>query len=688
MLIEVPVGNDFEVYVRELLSNVKDDDYDLHTNSTAKFLFYNFNTFRLIHRLNPLTIRHSQTITNEKAISILQSNNWQYFINQLLHIANGSVNLDDFDLDNDQEFEKYTVIEKTSDNLNYCKQFYEEVFNDIEYFFQKMIKETPNEFLEPLRADLANEIYFTENLKDVESHVELLKIFNRFYFKTGRFPGNYTDLILVPAGKNPAFVKSFDQISPVELNEKFQNGPSYGIAAVHFLASLHIYFGGEKKLSQDVMTELLYNLSYQALDVDNKKVNIKFDEIIKLNKNIKRLIRDVDRSNIETITFENAIDETKDKVETMEQEVVNNIISNKKVEFPRDFKPPMPSSLTEIENDIKRVKAIKRKTDESLNEVYGKITRDLVTEVRNDLVKSVTDYEGETPMEVINNITSSYKQEDSIKKSVRKHVKESIKDKNQQYFKQRKPTSNKKVERRIKPQLKITDIVNRDISRSSSLTSIPLADIEMLSRSASLDSISTMKREYNDEEMISRPPSVSSIRDSINSNIDLSFTQPINNKKKPIKLISKVKPTIDVKPKQALIVEANKTNDKPLTAAAKAVIKNKEIMKHNTKIEKRPTTATTPLARSVLNIIEKTKPKLAPKPKNPPTVSLINSIEKKPMSKKKAAAAKADLKTKQQEAVARWQNKNSDIEMITPVVIGKRKKESPLQSEAKTKKEN
>ena len=101
LLIEVPVGNDFEVYVRELLTNVKDDDYDFHTNSTAKFLFYNFNTFRLIHRLNPLTVRHSQTITNEKAISILQSNNWQYFINQLLHIANGSVNLDDFDLDND-----------------------------------------------------------------------------------------------------------------------------------------------------------------------------------------------------------------------------------------------------------------------------------------------------------------------------------------------------------------------------------------------------------------------------------------------------------------------------------------------------------------------------------------------------------------------------------------------------------
>ena len=441
LLIELPIENDFETYVRELLTDIKDDEYDLHTNSTAKFLFYYFNTFRSNQRLNPLTVRHSQTVTNEEAISILQTNNWQYFIEQLLHIANGEIRLDDFDLDNDQEFEKYSIIEKTSDNINYCREFYEEVFNDTAYFFYKMIKETPDEFLEPIKADLANEIYYSQNLKEIDSHVELLKIFNRFYFKTGRFPGN-TDLTFVPAGVKPTFVKTFDQISPVELNEKFQNGPSYGIAAVHFLAGLNIYLGGEKTLSQNVMSELLYNLSYQALSIDNKKRNIKFEEIIKLNKNIKRLIRDIDRPNIQTLKLENAIDNTKDKVEAIEDEVVNNILTNKKLKLPVDFKPPMPNTLTEIENDIRKVKMLKRKTNESLNEIYGQITADLVTKTRNDLVKSIVDYEGDTPMEVINNVTSSYKQENVIK-SVSKHVKESIKDRNQQYFKQKKPTNKK-----------------------------------------------------------------------------------------------------------------------------------------------------------------------------------------------------------------------------------------------------
>ena len=703
---EVLVGNDFEFYVNELLTNVQDNDYDLHTNSTAKFLLYNCNTFRLANRLKPLSIRHSQIVTNEKAISILQSNTWGYFIEQLLHFANGNISLDDFNLDDDREFERYNVIEKTSDNVNYCKQFYQEVFDDIGYFFQRMIKETPDEFLEPLKADLANEIYFYRNLKDIESHSELLRVFNSFYFKTGRFPGNCTDLILVPTGKNPSFVKSFDQISPVELNDKFQNTASYGIAAVHFLAALNIFFGGEKNLSQDVMTELLHNLSYQALNFENTKVNIKFDQIIKLNKNLKSLIHDVDRSNINTITFEDAVDETKDKIELMEEELVNNVLSGKKIEIPTDFKPPMPDSLSNIESDSEKAKAIKRKTDESLNEIYETITKDVVTKARNDLVKSVSDYDGEIPTEVINNITSNFKQNDPVNKSVRKHVKDSIKDRNQQYFKQRKPPKVNTKVKTIKPQIKITDIVNRNISRSSSFSSIPLNEIEMLSRSASLDSISTMKREYSDQEMISRPPSVSSIRNFNKTNIDLSFEQPIAPPK-PIKLIQKnienwqkkepkitskkVEPKItgqvtSEKPKITAQVTSEVVKKKtPLTYAAKAIIAKRE---EKEKSKTKPTVVTTPFAVDILKEIKK---KREAKIKNPPTISLVNSIEKKSTIKKKTAAAKADSKIKHQELVAKWQNKSDDVEMAIPLQTGKRKKPIPKinpTGEAKYKKEN
>ena len=118
------------------------------------------------------------------------------------------------------------------ENLNYCKRFYEEVFNDTAYFLHKKIKETPDEFVDKMQDDLANEIYFTKKLKEIESHVDFLKNFNKFYFKTGRFPGNHVDLLIVPPVVKPSYVKTKDEISPSELNEKFQSVGSYGLAAV------------------------------------------------------------------------------------------------------------------------------------------------------------------------------------------------------------------------------------------------------------------------------------------------------------------------------------------------------------------------------------------------------------------------------------------------------------------------
>ena len=299
--ITIPVADDFNVYVREILTEVLDDDFDLQTNSTSKFLFYNFNTFRQLQRLAPLTVRHSKIVENEFALKIVQSHNWQYFIETLLHISNNETSINDFDFKDDEAFEDYLIIEKTQQNLNYCKNFYEEVFNDVAYFLHKKIKEIPDEFIEKMQDDLAIEIYFTKKIKDIESHVEFMKVFNRFFFKTGRFPGNHNNLMTVRPGVKPAFVRTSDQISPTEINEKFQNGPSYGLAAVQFLAALNVYFGGNKELSRNVMSEFFHNLSLQALTVDDDRIEITLDEIIELNRNLKCLIRDDDKNEIQIV---------------------------------------------------------------------------------------------------------------------------------------------------------------------------------------------------------------------------------------------------------------------------------------------------------------------------------------------------------------------------------------------------
>ena len=366
----------------------------------------------------------------------------------------------------------------------------------------------------------------------------------------------------------------------------------------------------------------------------------------------------------------------------------------------------MPNSITEIQNDTEKGKAIKRKTNESLNEIYGEITRDEVTKARNDLVKSIADYDADTPIEVINNVTDSYKYQEeqlalatstaTVAKSVSKHVRESIKDRNQQYFKQRKPTVNKKIEKTIKPKLKITDIVNRDLVRSNSVTSIPISDVEMLSRSASLDSIVRFNRRddndddavvIEDQEMISRPSSAASIREQ-------------QQQQQPIKF---------VKPKRAVVVKPKQSTAAVAPATVVATVAQE--------ISKRPTVKNRPLKEqrkkdlAVLDQFLKNVKSTIPKTiKSPPTISLSQSIaNKKPPKKEKTKlvksttplpaltpvqlkrqkeAAKADKKTKQQEAAVRFRAKSEDVEMPPPVVFGKRKKDDRLDSEAKTKKDN
>ena len=69
--IEISVRNDFYFYVKEILSNVVDDQYVLHTNPTSKFLFYNFNTFRQTQRLAPLKIRHSIIAIDDFALNVV-----------------------------------------------------------------------------------------------------------------------------------------------------------------------------------------------------------------------------------------------------------------------------------------------------------------------------------------------------------------------------------------------------------------------------------------------------------------------------------------------------------------------------------------------------------------------------------------------------------------------------------------
>ena len=332
-------------------------------------------------------------------------------------------------------------------------------------FFIKKIRETSDEFVEKMEEDFANEIYYTKKLKEIDSHVEFLKMFNKFYFKTGRFPGNHFDLMMVPPGAKPSFVKTRDEISASEINEKFQSGPSYGLAAVQFLAALNIYFGDDKKLSQNVMSEFFHNMSLQALTIDEDNVKIEFDAVIKLNENLKSLIRDDNRNEINIIDFkQQKLNEIKDKNQLIEEEVVNNIVNDVQLDYPQDNENlSFPNSASEIFKETEASNITDNKTLAAFNARDEEISQELITTARNDLIKSVTDAEGEIPTEVFNNITSSLElqEESKSEKDVRKHIQTTIKKNNEQYLeknKEKKPIS-EEAQQSSAESIKLTNIL-------------------------------------------------------------------------------------------------------------------------------------------------------------------------------------------------------------------------------------
>ena len=83
--------------------------------------------------------------------------------------------------------EQKSLVDQIFKNLNYCKQIYENVFNDLAYFFHRKLKETPDIFVEKMEEDLAREIFYQKKIKEQENSTEVFKNFNQFFLKQEDF---------------------------------------------------------------------------------------------------------------------------------------------------------------------------------------------------------------------------------------------------------------------------------------------------------------------------------------------------------------------------------------------------------------------------------------------------------------------------------------------------------------------
>ena len=67
-------------------------------------------------------------------------------------------------------------------------------------------------------------------------------------------------------------------ISPVDLYRKLAGTDVQGLVSTYALAALNIHFSGNKYISQSALSEYLKTLTYQALNQENDKIFMSFDD--------------------------------------------------------------------------------------------------------------------------------------------------------------------------------------------------------------------------------------------------------------------------------------------------------------------------------------------------------------------------------------------------------------------------
>ena len=153
-----------------------------------------------------------------------------------------------------------------------AKRSYETFYNIIEQnFYSTMEKISVDEY-----TDIKN--YFYRGNFWAEHVVTQLGCWVAFYFKHERFPGS-KKLISIPQVKTPHFLKTNIPISLIDLYKNFAGTDAKTLTSIQALAALNIHFGGNKYSSQQVMSEYLKNVTFQALSQENDDVYMSFEEI-------------------------------------------------------------------------------------------------------------------------------------------------------------------------------------------------------------------------------------------------------------------------------------------------------------------------------------------------------------------------------------------------------------------------
>ena len=138
-------------------------------------------------------------------------------------------------------------------NYRIGSRFYQPLFAEITETFIQYINTLTSDEIEQFNDNLRSYDWGVQSIVEIEDSIDLLCIFQVFYYFNGRAPLT-NSLLPVPDGETP---EGFKKISLKTLYEMLKDTKSHNLFPFNFyhpLIYIYIFFGGDIGLSKDTIT--------------------------------------------------------------------------------------------------------------------------------------------------------------------------------------------------------------------------------------------------------------------------------------------------------------------------------------------------------------------------------------------------------------------------------------------------
>ena len=165
----------------------------MYSDKNAKYLFYRFNSYlESTHQPNKC-IRHTKKGNDKFSLEKIQNVNWQYFLTVVIKQVDKPKKEILFDK------RSLYIFENILSNYRVEGRVYAVLYQQIAESFKRYLESLDFDDIQTLNLDLAANGGGIQPIENYSDSVELLQVFDLFYYINGRLPYT-TGLLPIPDG--------------------------------------------------------------------------------------------------------------------------------------------------------------------------------------------------------------------------------------------------------------------------------------------------------------------------------------------------------------------------------------------------------------------------------------------------------------------------------------------------------